>query len=157
MPDSIAARIAKLQQLTTAQLREEWRQVIGGEPRSNNRVWLYKRLAWAVQAKEYGGLSARAQARLEELLPFAEMWMPLGKKGLAAPPPAVTASPAPTPGSIFTRVYKGRTLTVLLRDDGRFEFDGDIYGSLTAIAKAVTGSIWNGRLFFGLPPARKRA
>src|SRR2546427_716586 len=106
VPDSMAARIAKLQQMTTAQLREEWRRVIGGEPRSYNRVWLWKRLAWAIQAKEYGGLSARAQARLEQLLPFAEQWMPLGKKGLAAPPPAATVLSTSTPGTVITRVYK---------------------------------------------------
>jgi hypothetical protein len=154
--ESIAARIAKLQTMTTAQLRQEWRRVIGGEPTSYNRRFLYKRVAWAVQAKEYGGLSARAQARLEELLPYAEMWMPIGRRGLAEPPPAA-ASTAPTPGTVLTRAYKGRTVTVLVRDDGRFEWQGDIYLSLTAVARAVTGSHWNGNLFFGLKPARKRA
>ena len=75
MPDSMAARIAKLQAMTTAQLREEWRRIMGEEPRSYNSVWLYKRLAWAIQAKEYGGLSARAQTRLEELLPMADVFL----------------------------------------------------------------------------------
>jgi hypothetical protein len=154
--ESIAARIAKLQTMTTAQLRHEWRRVIGGEPTSYNRRFLYKRVAWAVQAKEYGGLSARAQARLEELLPYAEMWMPIGRRGLAEPPPAA-ASTAPTPGTVLTRPYKGRTIAVLVREDGRFEHDGEIYESLTAVAKAITGSHWNGNLFFGLKPARKRA
>lgn len=157
MAERMAARIAGLQTMTTAQLREEWRRVIGGEPRSSNRVWLYKRLAWAIQAKEFGGLSARAQARLEELLPYAETWMPLGKRGLAAPPAAPGASSGPTPGTLLTRVYKGKTVAVLVRDDGQFEWDGDVFESLTAVAKAITGSHWNGNLFFGLPPARRRA
>jgi hypothetical protein len=142
--------------MTTAQLRQEWRKVIGGEPRSNNRVWLFKRICWAVQAKEFGGLSARAQARLDELLPYAEMWMPLGKHGLAAPPPATAAS-TPTPGTVLTRVYKGRTIAVLVRDDGRFEHDSEIYDSLSAVAKAITGSHWNGNLIFGLKRPRRRA
>lgn len=156
MAESLRTRIAKLQTMTTAQLRDEWRRVIGGEPRSNNRRFLYKRVAWAVQAKEYGGLSARAQARLEELLPFAEMWMPIGRRGLADPPPA-TPAPSLTPGSILTRSYKGRTVAALVRPDGRFEHDGEIYESLSAVAKAVTGSHWNGNLFFGLKTGRKRA
>ena len=154
MAESIAARISRLERMTTSELRDEWRRVIGGEPRSFNRRFLYKRVAWAVQAKEYGGLSARAQARLEELLPYTEMWMPIGRRGLADPPPA-TETTTPTPGTILTRVYKGRTVAVLVRDDGRFEWDSEAYESLTAVAKAVTGSHWNGHLFFGL--RRKRA
>ena len=152
----MADRIAKLQQMTTAQLRDEWRRVLGDEPRSNNRVWLWKRLAWAIQAKEYGGLSALAQQRLEELLPMAEAWMPLGRRAF---PAAQSPSPATdrrlTPGTIITRIYKNKTLAVTVREDGAFEFDGTIYGSLTAIATAVTGAHWNGRQFFGLKPARK--
>ena len=157
MPESMAARIAKLQQMTTAALREEWRRVMSEEPRSYNRQWMFKRLAWAIQAREYGGLSARAQSRLEELLPFAEVWMPLGRKAF---PQAPTASPPngdrrlPSPGSVLTRVYKGRTLAVTVLKDG-FEFDGDRYASLTAIAKVVTGTHWNGWHFFGLKGMEK--
>jgi hypothetical protein len=153
--ESIAARIAKLQTMTTAQLRDEWRRVLGSTPTSYNRRFLYKRVAWAVQAKEYGGLSARAQTQLEELLPYAETWMPIGRRGLADPPPA-TATTAPTPGTMLTRTYKGRAVAVLVRDDGRFEWAGDVYESLTAVAQAITGSHWNGKLFFGLRKARRR-
>jgi hypothetical protein len=150
-------QIAKLYQMTTAQLREEWRRVLGDEPRSCNRTWIFKRLAWALQAKEYGGLSSQAQARLEELLPFAETWMPTGKKRPGAPTADPVRAAASSPGTVLTRVYKGRTLTVLVREDGRFEFEGALYFSLTAIAKAVTGSHWNGNLFFRIKPGRNRA
>lgn len=158
MPDSMPVRIATLQQMTTAQLREEWRRVIGGEPRSYNRAWLWKRLAWAIQAREFGGLSAAAQARLEELLPYAGIWMPLGRR--AFPPAAAPAGSGdarlPKPGDVLTRAYKGRTVAVLVKDDGRFEHDGRIYDSLTAVATAITGSHWSGAHFFGLRPARRR-
>lgn len=156
MPESMAARIAKLQQMTTADLREEWRRVMGEEPRSFNRRWMFKRLAWAIQAREYGGLSARAQARLEELLPFAEMWMPLGRKAFQKAPvnrPSVDRR-LPSPGTVLTRVYKRRTLAVTVLEDG-FEFDGERYSSLTAIAKTVTGAHWNGWHFFGLKEREK--
>jgi len=156
VPESMAARIAKLQQMTTAELREEWRLVMGEEPRSYNRQWMFKRLAWAIQAREFGGLSARAQARLEELLPFAEMWMPLGRKAF---PHALTARPngdrhLPSPGTTLVRAYKGRTIAVTVLKDS-FEFDGQSYPSLTAIAKAVTGTHWNGWHFFGLKGKEK--
>jgi hypothetical protein len=152
----MAARITKLQQMTTAELRAEWRRVLGEEPRSYHRTWLWKRLAWAIQAKNYGGLSALAQQRLEELLPMAEAWMPLGRKAFPQPAAPVRRDRRlPTPGTVITRVYKGRTLAVTVRDNATFEFDGKSYPSLTAIAKAVTSSHWNGRHFFGLNPARK--
>ncbi|MCI0408344.1 MAG: DUF2924 domain-containing protein [Acidobacteria bacterium] len=156
MPESMAARIAKLQQMTTAELRAEWRRVMGEEPRSYNKAWLWKRLAWAIQAREYGGLSARAQARLEELLPFAEIWMPLGKRAFPSSEPSSPSNGHDrlSPGTVITRPYKGRTLVVTVREDG-FEHDGAVYRSLTAVARAVTGSHWNGRHFFGLKSKRK--
>ena len=160
MPESMPARIAKLQQMTTAQLREEWRRVMGEEPRSYNKAWLWKRLAWAIQAREYGGLSERAKARLEELLPYAEMWMPLGKRAFpnGETPPTVRPSDRdlPPPGSIITRPYKGKNLAVLVREDG-FEYEGTIYRSLTAIAQTVTGSHWNGHHFFFGPKSKRKA
>ena len=158
MPDPMATRIQALQQMTTAQLREEWRRVMGGEPRSYHRTWLWKRLAWAIQAKEYGGLSARAQQRLEELLPYAEIWMPLGRKAFQGVGTASEASGrdgrALCPGTVLTRLYKGRTVAVTVLGDG-FEYEGQRYGSLTAVAKAVTGSHWNGRHFFGLTKPKR--
>ena len=149
---SMTDRIHSLQQMTTAELREEWRRVMGEEPRSYHKTWLWKRLAWAIQAKEYGGLSARAQERLKELLPHAEAWMPLGKRGLQdvgtpLPVPRTRDSRLPSPGTVLTRKYRGRTIAVTILEDG-FDLEGKHYSSLTAVAKAVTGSHWNGHYFF---------
>jgi len=150
VPESMAARIAKLQQMSTAQLREEWRTVMGEEPRSHNRQWMFKRLAWAIQALEYGGLSERAKQRLEELLPFAEVWMPLGRKAFPKATNGRHTNGRPlTSGTVIVRDYKGRTIAVTVLEEG-FECDGKRYPSLTAVAKAVTGSHWNGHHFFGL-------
>jgi hypothetical protein len=153
MHDAIHARIEALRQMTVAQLHEEWRRVMGEEPRSRNRVWMWRRLAWAIQAKEYGGLSERAKRRIEELIPLAEAWMPIGKRALErrlSPAPIQKRdSRLPKPGTVLTRPYKGRTLAVTVLEDG-FEFDGRKYPSLTAITTAVTGSHWNGMHFFGL-------
>jgi len=158
---TIASRIQVLQQMTTAQLREEWRRVMGEEPRSYHRTWLWRRLAWAIQAKEFGGLSARAQERLKELLPHAEAWMPLGKRGLRdvgtpLPVPQVRDSRLPAPGTVLTRKYRGRTIAVTVLEDG-FDLEGKRFPSLTAVAEAVTGSHWNGHLFFFGSPAKRRA
>jgi Protein of unknown function (DUF2924) len=157
---TMTARIQALQQMSTAQLREEWRRVMGEEPRSYHRTWLWRRLAWAIQAKEYGGLSARAQERLNELLPQAEAWMPLGRKafqgiGTPLPVPSTKTPALPTPGTVLTRKYRDRTIAVTVLEGG-FDFEGKRYASLTAVAKAVTGAHWNGRAFFGLVDSKRR-
>ena len=161
MQAHLTARIQALQQMTVADLREEWRRVMGEEPRSYNKAWLWRRLAWAIQAKEFGGLSARAKQRLDELAVEAEVWMPLGKRafkgpGAATPVPRVRDPRLPAPGSVITRPYRGRTITVTILADG-FEYDGRHFASLTAVAKAVTGSHWNGMEFFGLRKPVKKA
>ena len=156
---SMTTRIHALQQMTTAELRAEWRLVMEEEPRSFHRTWLWRRLAWAIQAKEYGGLSARAQERLKELLPHAETWMPLGKRGLQdvntpLPVPHVKDDRLPAVGTVLTRVYRGRTIAVSILENG-FDLEGKRYSSLTAVAKAVTGSHWNGHYFFFGSPSRR--
>jgi len=75
-----------------------------------------------------------------------------GKRVVAFQP--APASNDPPPGSVLTREYKGRTVRVRVLDDG-FEYEGQPYRSLTAVARAITGSHWNGRAFFGLTKARK--
>ncbi len=158
---TMTARIHALQQMSTADLRKEWRRVMGEEPRSYHRIWLWRRLAWAIQAKEYGGLSARAQARLQDLLPHAEAWMPLGRRafkdtGNPLPVPEHRDPRLPAPGTVLTRKYRGRTIAVTVLEDGGFDLEGKRYPSLTAVAKAVTGAHWNGHLFFfGLPSKRR--
>lgn len=151
--DGIAARIDALRQMTVSELQAEWRSTMNEEPRSRNKTWMFRRLCWAIQAEMYGGLSERAKRRIEELIPIAERWMPLGRRALErklSPTPIPKRDPRlPRPGTVLTRPYKGRTLAVTVLEDG-FEFDGRKYPSLTAIAKAVTGSHWNGMHFFGL-------
>ena len=75
-----------------------------------------------------------------------------------APLPKVTRirdSRRMAPGTVLTRQYHGQEIRVVALDDGKFEHDGQVFTSLSAVAKAVTGQKWNGRLFFGLTK-RKR-
>lgn len=161
MQADLTAKIHALQKMTVADLRGEWRRVMGEEPRSYNRAWLWRRLAWAIQAKEFGGLSARAEQRLQELAVEAEAWMPLGKRAFqgqnaASPVPGVRDPRLPAPGTVITRPYRGLTIAVTILPDG-FEYGGRRFTSLTAVAKAITGSHWNGMEFFGLRKSVKKA
>jgi len=155
---NIAREVAALKRMTVKELRSRYVEIFGEATQSGNKDWLSKRIAWRMQANAEGGLTERARRRAEELANDADL-------RVRRPPDKPASSPASTirtakvdfgdragelmPGTILTRPYKGRTITVTVLDNG-FEFEGDVYRSLSAVAKAVTGSHWNGNLFFGL-------
>ena len=157
MNPSIPQQLAELQRLTLAQLRSRYAEVFGDHTRANNRAWLLKRLAWRLQALAEGGLSERARRRAAELAHDADLRLnPPVPRRPAAPAPAQPACrskpPAhdqrlPPPGTILTRRYKGATLQVQVLQRG-FAYQGQIFKSLSAVAKAITGSHCNGFWFF---------
>ena len=115
-----------------------------------------RRIAWRLQANAEGGLSERAQRRAEELAEDAEIRVtpPRQKSSVAVAPESLRIESdrdprLPPPGSWIERKYKGQVLRVLVVSDG-FEFEGQRYRSLSAIAKAVSGSHINGFQFFRL-------
>ena len=150
---SIPAQIAQLQAMTVGELRVEYLRVFGEEARSRNRVWLWRRVAWRIQELEFGGLSERAKKRLEELMPDAELALrtPPGRVHVrvqGAPGP-VRDKRIPRPGTVLLRHYKGQRLVVEVTKNG-FEYNGRPFRSLSAVAREITGTHWNGLLFFGL-------
>ena len=154
MKSSIPAQIARLQKMTVAELRAKWCELYGEEPRVRNRVWLWKRLAWRIQELEYGGLSDAAKQRLEALTPTAELALrnPPGSRKQKVPAPAehqVRDRRIPPPGTVLLRKYKNVSIAVTVLENG-FEWEGREYRSLSAVAKAATGSHLNGVRFFNL-------
>ena len=149
-----------MQRMTVTQLRERYEEVFSEACRSNHKQWLVKRIAWRMQANEEGDLSERARKRALELANDVDLRVtaPSGKK----PPEAAPALRVvrgtvstrhdrriPMPGTVLTRVYKGETLRVTVLPDG-FEYEGEVYPSLSAVAKAITGTHTSGFLFFRL-------
>ncbi len=160
MDTSIIGEINWLREMTAAQLRVAWERLFGEPTRSNNRQYLWRRLAWRVQELAYGGLTAETKARIVELAPatLSRPSMPPGFKPpleREAPPGSKTRRDPrlPSPGSIIVREYRGQTLRLKVLDDG-FDLDGVHYDSLSEAARVVTGQRWNGPLFWGL---RKRS
>jgi hypothetical protein len=157
---NVGREVAALQRLTIKQLRNRYAEVFGEPTHSQNRAWLTKRIVWRLQALAEGDLSERAKQRAAELACDAALRMtPPREMAVAmAPAPERTATKSvrfqqdarlPSPGTIITRSYKGRLLQVQVLAEG-FEFDGKVYGSLSAVAKAITGSHCNGFHFFHL-------
>jgi hypothetical protein len=151
--------LAALDRMSVDELREKHRLVFGEENRSRHKDYLRKRIAWRLQSLAEGGLSERARKRAEELANDADLRIRMP----AAPQVTPDAEPRtevlqfvenrdtrlPMPGTVLSRRYRGQDVRVTVLNDG-FEFEGEVFRSLTAIAKAVTGSHWNGMLFFGL-------
>ncbi|MCB9850825.1 MAG: DUF2924 domain-containing protein [Phycisphaerales bacterium] len=160
MTENTRKEIAALQKMTVPELRQRHIELFGEPNRSGNRQYLFRRIAWRLQAQAEGGLSERAKRRARELardadirmMPPRETHMPAAPRGL----PTATAKLAtsrdprlPAPGTVLTRVFRGLEHHVTVLPNG-FEYDGELYRSLTAIARTITGSHWNGFHFFGL-------
>jgi len=155
MKVNVDAALKALKEMTVTDLRARYAEVFGEPTRSFNKVHLVKRIIWRMQADAEGGLSERARRRAMELANDADLRL--------GPPrqPAVTTEPTtspfrvrpddrlPMPGTLLKRDYKGQTLHVRVLQNG-FEFEGEVYRSLSAIARKITGNHWNGYLFFGL-------
>lgn len=155
---NIDKEVATMERMTVNQLREKYNEVFGEPTNGRHKQWLIKRIAWRMQANAEGGLSERARRRAMELANDADLrvTMPRVKKPKSIAEPQTISAPAKPqlsthllPGMLLQRVYKGNTIRVTVLADG-FEWEGERYKSLTAVAKAVTGKHWNGFHFFGL-------
>jgi DUF2924 family protein len=130
-------------------------EVFDEPTKAGNKPWLVKRIAWRLQALAEGDLSERARQRARELARDADLRLSppeTSDSTVAGASNTTDADPAseprlPPPGGVLTRLYKGRELHVTVLASG-FGFQGAVYRSLSAVAKAITGSHCNGYLFF---------
>ncbi|MCA9137972.1 MAG: DUF2924 domain-containing protein [Planctomycetales bacterium] len=158
MKPKTALAIAALDSLSIDQLILKYEEVFGDECRSRHRKYLTRRIAWRMQVNDEGGLSFTARRRAKELAASSDVRVtPPNERNLKKyrrVPPCedgyVDWDPRlPPPGNYVERVYRGRTIRVLVLTDG-FEFEGKRYRTLTAIAREVTGGSYNGFTFFRL-------
>jgi len=159
---SIATEVAALRQMTTQELLKRYADVFGEGTLTRNKDWLIKRIAWRVQALAEGDLSERARRRIEELAKDADLRVIAPKDMIDESPKRATKTVPlpnddrlPAPGTIITRNYKNRVVAVKVLRSG-FEHGGEVYPSLSAAAKAITGSHCNGFWFFNLSKGVKR-
>ncbi len=149
MSDQVLARLTALKTTPTPKLKEQWRQLFESEPPAFNRRYLESRLAYRIQELAYGGLKPETVRRLEKLGEDLDGGRVDVRKR--------QANDRPVSGTRLIREYQGVEHCVTVRDDD-FEYQGRPYKSLSAIARAITGTQWNGVVFFGLKSgARKQA
>jgi hypothetical protein len=138
MSGTVLAQIAALKTKSTSDLRDMWKELFGREAPVLGRRYLEDRLAFKVQELHFGGLSDRSRRKLDALADQLE------------PRAARRRDPGrPVAGTRLMREWKGVEHVVTVREQD-FEYDGRPYKSLSAIAREIAGSRWNGWLFFGL-------
>jgi len=145
---SVLQQLAELETLPTNELKERWRILYGAEAPSFNRQFLIKRLAYRIQEIAYGGLPDDVRVRLNKLLD-EEGYDEIGVKVADRKPPRSAPGDRPIPGTMLTREWDGERHEVTALQKG-FEYRGIPYRSLSAVAREITGTRWNGPLFFGL-------
>ena len=140
-PANVLGRLAALQNADTPELKQQWRELFGKEPPPHNRAYLRSRLAYRVQELAYGGLKPETLARLEALGEQLDGGNIVLRR--------IRGDDKPVTGTRLVRQYQGVEHTVTVLADG-YEWQGRPYRSLSAIARAITGTRWNGLVFFGL-------
>jgi hypothetical protein len=178
---AVTSQIASLAQRPTRDLVRQYEEVFGAPPRSRNVRWLRKRIAFRLQEDAEGGLSDRARLRVAELgdeLPLgwrerlARLHAAASAASAAAAPPASRSTAQhcappkrapvarrdprlPAPGTVLKRTHDGVEHQVVVLDIG-FEYRAETFTNLSNVARLITGTSWNGYLFFGLQQRTKK-
>src|SRR5450432_462837 len=139
--ESVLARLTALRLASSHDLKQEWRVLFGAEPPPYNRKFLESRLAYRIQELAYGGLKPETVARLEAL---GEQ---ISGKNITLR--RIRRKQRPITGTRLLREYQGVEHVVTVTRDA-FEWQERPYQSLSAIARAITGTRWNGWVFFGM-------
>jgi hypothetical protein len=142
---SVAARVAQLPHLPMDSLWALWDEYFDERPNHHHRTWLESRLAYKIQERAFGGLKASLRKRLEDIGETGILPRQLRRDGNRL-----------LPGTVITRMYDDVEHRVLVRGPGDFEYHGQRFKSLSAIARHITGSHWSGPVFFGLKSGHKK-
>ena len=139
--EPVLARLAALKAMSVNELKAEWQVLFNAPAPNNSRSFLQGRLAYRIQELSYGGPDKQTRRMLDMLADEVEGT--LTRKTQIADPRT------PVVGTKLIRDWDGVAHTVTVLKEG-FEWDGRRYRSLSAVARAITGTRWNGYRFFGL-------
>lgn len=144
MTDHVLARVLALKTTPIPELKKLWNDLFDTAPPPYNRRFLENRLAYRLQELAYGGLKPGVAKRLERL---GEQLDPGKKKSRRA-------DERPIAGTRLIREWQGKPHEVIVQGD-HFEYQGKRYNSLSSVARAITGTVWNGPMFFGLRAGKR--
>ena len=142
MTDTVLAQVAALKTMSITELKARWRELFDSEPPAFNRRYIADRLAHRIQELAYGGLRPQTVERLEALGEALDGGDPAKRRSRVD-------HDRPVAGTKLAREWQGTEHVVVVLADG-YEWQGRPYKSLSAVARAIAGSRWNGWTFFGL-------
>jgi hypothetical protein len=138
---TVLSQLAAIKGASAHTLKARWRELFDTEPPAYNRRFLESRLAYRIQELAYGGLSRESLDRLKAMAGQYAAQEPVDRK---TRPPL-----RPIAGTKLIRGWQGVEHCVTVRADD-FEYQGRPYKSLSSVAREITGTKWNGWIFFGL-------
>ena len=135
---AVEAEIGRVRSLSPDALRRRWQALFGRSPPGSLSPDLLRRMMAArIQEQAFGTLDG-ATLKLLDGLARQERSRP-GERNLK-------------PGTVLVRDYQGRRHTVTVEREG-YVWEGKSFSSLSAIARAITGTAWSGPRFFALKPS----
>ncbi len=141
MKSSVLAQLVALKGAPADALKARWRELFDTEPPDYNRRFLESRLAYRIQELAYGGLNRETMDRLKAM---AKQYATKDAADRKMRPML-----RPVAGTRLIREWEGVEHCVTVRIDD-FEYLGRPYKSLSSVAREITGTKWNGWVFFGL-------
>jgi hypothetical protein len=141
LDQTVLSRLAALKAMSVKELKTEWEKLIGTSAPNNSRAFLELRIAYRLQELTYGGPDRETRRMLDLLADEVE--------GHARRKHQIADPRNPVAGTKLLREWDGAEHTVTVLKDG-FDWQGRKYKSLSAVARAITGTRWNGYRFFGL-------
>jgi hypothetical protein len=141
LDQTVLSRLAALKAMSVKELKAEWEKLIGTSAPNNSRAFLELRIAYRIQELTYGGPDRETRRMLDLLADEVE--------GHARRKHQIADPRNPVTGTKLIREWDGKAHTVTVLKEG-FEWDGRRYKSLSAVARTITGTRWNGYRFFGL-------
>jgi hypothetical protein len=140
---TLSSQLAELPHLPMQSLWALWDEHFKQRPAHHHRAYLESRLAYKLQEAAFGGLPSAIRRKLEKI----------GETGLI-PGLDKQADSRLVPGTTLVREFNGMAHRVTVLPDGRFEWQGQPYKSLSGVARAITGTPWSGPVFFNVRRAK---
>jgi hypothetical protein len=138
---TVLSSLAALKEMSVKELKAEWEKLIGTSAPNNSRAFLEFRIAYRIQELTYGGPDRETRRMLDLLADEVE--------GHSKRKYQIIDPRNPVTGTRLIREWEGIEHTVTVLKDG-FDWQGRKFKSLSAVARAITGTRWNGYRFFGL-------
>lgn len=142
---SVAAQVARLPALPMDELWALWDEFFPQRPCNHHRDYVASRVAYKLQERAFGALSPTVRRKLEKI----------GETG-AVPNQKRRGEIQLAAGAVLVREFDGIEHRVTALPDGQFEYLGQRFRSLSAVARAISGTPWSGPVFFGLKSGKAK-